>query len=233
MALPKIDSALFEMELPSNSVKIKYRQFNVKEEKILLLAQETKDIEQVILAIKQVIGNCVQDYDVDKLATVDLEYLLLILRSKSVDNNVSFSIRDPDTKETVKLEIDINDVKIMRNELHSDMISVNEEYIIKMRYPTINEFLDLTRGGIKNSSTSYNIMVSCMEQLLSKDEVYNFSDFSKEEIDKFVDDLNSDVIAKLKKFFETMPKLRHEVKYKNNQGTEKTFVIEGIETFFT
>jgi hypothetical protein len=232
MALPKIELPLFEAKLPMTGEKVKYRPFTVREEKILLLAQESKEIEQAILAVKQVVNNCVYDVDIDKLSMIDLEYILLVLRSKSVDNNASFSIKDPETGESTRLELDLEDVKVKTYENHSDMIKISDEFIIKMRYPTINEFLALVRDGIDNKETNYNIMISCMDQLLSKDEVYKFKDFSKKEIDEFVDSLGGDVIKKIKHFFSTMPKLRHEIKYKNKNGNEKTFVIEGIETFF-
>jgi hypothetical protein len=112
------------------------------------------------------------------------------------------------------------------------MIKITDEYILKMRYPTINEFLELAENGPNDSETNYKIMISCMDQLLSSDEVYKFKEFTKEEVNDFVDSLSGEVIKKIKLFFETMPKLRHELKYTNKSGNEKTFVIEGIETFF-
>lgn len=232
MGLPKIDLPLFELELPSNGTKIMYRPFTVKEEKILLLAQETKDINQSILAVKQVVNNCIQGYVVDDMAMFDLEYVLLTLRAKSVDNNVVFGITDPETGESVKLELDLDEVKIIRDESHSNMIKLNDDYILKMRYPTIGEFITLVNGGIRDAETNYKIMIACMDQLLSNDEVYHFKNFTEKEIDEFTENLEGSIIKKIKSFFENMPKLRHEMKYTNSKGNEKTFVIEGMETFF-
>ena len=101
MALPKIDIPIFEMELPSTKKKIKYRPFTVKEEKILLVAQEANDPMQEIMAARQVVSNCIIDEDISKFAMFDLEYVLLVLRSRSVDNTITFQIKDPDTEETI------------------------------------------------------------------------------------------------------------------------------------
>jgi hypothetical protein len=232
MALPKIDLPLFEAELPITGEKIKYRPFTVREEKILLLAQESTDTDQMILSIRQVINNCIQDKDVDKLSLLDIEYLMLMLRSKSIDNNVEFFITDPETSEKVKLQLDLNDVKIMKDEKHSNMIRLNEDYILQMRYPSINEFYSLLKNGSKNNESNYNIMLACMDKLLSSDEVYKFDDFSNKEKDEFTSNLSSDMLLKIKNFFETMPKMRHEIKYKNKNNNEKTFVIEGLQSFF-
>lgn len=230
--LPKIDLPLFELVLPSTGKKIKYRPFTVKEEKILLVAQESNEPEQTILSIKQVINNCLVDIDVEKLAMFDLEYVILVLRSKSVDNNIKFAIKDPDTKESIELEIDLNDVKVTKNEEHSNKVQVNDDYTLFLRYPTIEEFIKIAGADPKDSLTSYFIMISCLDKIASESEVFKFSDYTDEEIDEFMENLQGDVIKRIQNFFETMPKLRHEMKYKNSEGKEQTFVIEGMRSFF-
>lgn len=230
--LPKIDLPLFELVLPSTGKKIKYRPFTVKEEKILLIAQESNEPEQTILAIKQVINNCLVDIDVEKLAMFDLEYVILVLRSKSVDNSIKFAISDPDTKESVELEIDLNEVKVTRNEEHSNKVKVNDDYTLFLRYPTIQEFIKIAGSDTKDPLTSYFIMISCLDKIASESEVFKFSEYRDEEIDEFMEGLQGDVIKRIQKFFETMPKLRHEMKYKNSEGKEQTFVIEGMRSFF-
>lgn len=232
MALPKIELPLFEVDLPMTGKNVKYRPFTVKEEKILLLAQESNDVDQMVLSIRQVINNCLQDANVDKLSMLDVEYLMILLRSKSIDNNVEFFITDPETAEKVKLSLDLNTVKIMKADNHSDMIKLNEDYILKMRYPTLNEFASLIKNGVNNNENNYKIMLACMDQLLSKDEVYRFEEFTDEEKDEFATNLSSEMLLKIKVFFDTMPQLRHEIKYKNKLGNEKTFVIEGLKSFF-
>lgn len=232
MALPKIDLPLFELELPSTGEKIKYRPFTVKEEKILLVAQESKDPEQNILSVKQIVNNCLVDTDVETLAMFDLEYVLLMLRAKSVDNTISFGIKDPDTQESITLEIDINEVKVTRSEEHTNQIKVNDEYTLFLRYPTIKEFIQIASSDPKDPLTNYFIMVSCLDKIASENEVFLMGDYTPEEIDEFMENLQGDVVKKIRSFFETMPKLRHEMKYTNKEGKEQTFVIEGMRSFF-
>lgn len=230
--LPKIQNPIFELELPSTGEKVKYRAFTVKEEKILLIAQESNDIDQSILSIKQVVNNCLIDKSIDDLSMFDLEYVLLTLRSKSVDNAVIFAIKDPDTEEKVELELDLNDVKITKDEEHTKDIRVTDDFVLYMRYPTINEFLSLIKAGKDDTNANFEVMISCMDKLVGDEEVYKFSEFSPEEIEAFAEDLDANTVKKIKRFFETMPTLRHELKYINKNGDEKTFVIEGMQTFF-
>lgn len=232
MALPKIDMPIFEMELPSTGEKIKYRPFTVKEEKILLVAQESKEAGQEVLASKQVVNNCLIDKDISELAMFDLEYIMLVLRTKSVDNNVKFSIRDQDTDEVVNLEIDLDNIKLSQDENHSKEIKINDAYTLFLKYPNIDQFIKIIESNPNDPLVSYFIMISCLDKLASEDEVYYFKDYSSEDIDAFMEDLTSDVIKAIQNFFQTMPKLRHEMKYTNKAGTEKTFVIEGLRTFF-
>jgi hypothetical protein len=232
MALPKIDLPIFEMTLPSTGEKIKYRPFTVKEEKILLVAQESKDAEQEILASKQVVNNCLIDKDVSELAMFDLEYVLLTLRTKSVDNNITFSIKDPDTGENIILEVDIEKIQFKENSDHSNKVKINDDFTMFLKYPTIDEFIKIIKMSPNDPLANYFIMVSCLDKLASEDEVHYFKDYTSEEIDSFMESLSGSVIKGIENFFQTMPKLRHEIKYKNKNGDEKTFVIEGMRTFF-
>ena len=233
MALPKIDLPIFELTLPSSGEKIKYRQFTVKEEKILLVAQQAEETTQEVLAIKQIVNNCLIDKDVGELAMFDLEYVMLVLRARSVDNNIEFSVRDPDTDESVKLRLDIEQVKLTRYDNHSNEIRINEEYILYLKYPTIDEYIKLTEMPAGDPLGNYFMMVSCLEKIASEDEVHHFKDYKPEEIDAFVENFSGDVVKGIQLFFETVPKLRHELKYKNSKGDDKTFVIEGMKTFFS
>lgn len=232
MALPKIDLPIFELELPSTGEKIKYRPFTVKEEKILLIAQESKDPAQEIIATKQVVNNCLIEKDVSELAMFDLEYVLLVLRSKSVDNNISFAIKDPDTQESIRLEIDIENVKITKNDGHTNKVRITEDYVLYLKYPTIDQFIKIVEMDPNDPLVNYFVMISCLDKLASEDEVHNFKDYSNEEIDTFMENLTGNVIKEIQRFFETMPKLRHEMKYTNKEGKEQTFVIEGMRSFF-
>lgn len=232
MPLPKIELPLYELMLPSNGKKIQYRPFTVKEEKILLTAQQSKDPEQIIIAIKQIVNNCIQEYDIDKLALFDLEYLLINIRSRSVDNNVEFEIDDPDTQEKVKLKLDLENVKVHRDENHTNKIPVDDRYTLFLKYPTIDDFSEILSKDTLTSEESYDILISCIDILASENEVYNFKDFTKKQVDEFIESLNADVTKKIKAFFDTMPKVRHEMPYTNSKGETKIFTIQGTQSFF-
>ena len=230
MSLPKIDLPLFELTLPSTGKKLKYRPFNVREEKILLLAQEAGDLDQIVLAIKQIITNCVIDVKVDELPMFDLEYILIHIRSKSVNNEIEFSIVDAETEESIKLKLDLNTVVLKVNEKHTKKIAINDEYTLIMKYPTIDKIKELR----ESEDSDYELMVGSIDLLISNDgdKIYKFSEFSKQEVTTFIEDLNAKTIADIKFFFETLPVLRVEFAYKNNLGNDRTFVLEGLNSFF-
>lgn len=232
MTLPKISLPLYQCELPSTGKKIKYRPFTVKEEKILLTAQESKESGQILLAMKQILNNCLEDTDVSQLAIFDIEYMLIQLRSRSVDNTAEFEITDPDTEEQIKLKLNLADVKVNKVDGHTNKIKISEDYTLFLRYPTIDQFEDLMEKEEQTAEDSFNVMISCLDKLASKEEVFKFKDFTKKEVDEFAESLHSDTIKEIKKFFDTMPKVRHEIQYKNSKGDEKTFVLEGTQTFF-
>lgn len=232
MALPKINLPIFQLEIPSTGKKIKYRPFTVKEEKILLVAQESEDAEQEIIAAKQILNNCLIDIDVSELAMFDLEYVLLMIRAKSVDNVISFAIKDPDTEETIQLDLKIEEVKINRDPEHTNKVRVNDEFVLFLKYPTIDEFIKIIKMDPEDPLVNYMIMISCLDQLASEEEVFKFSEYTEKEIDAFMENMPGDVIKQIQRFFETMPKVRHEMKYTNKEGKEKTFVLEGLRSFF-
>lgn len=232
MPLPKIDLPIFEMNLPSSGETIKYRPFTVKEEKILLVAQEANDPTQEVMAVKQIVNNCLPDIEVDDLAMFDLEYIMLVLRSRSVDNTIDFSVIDPDTEENVKLTLDIEDVIVKTTDGHTNEIRLNDEFMLYLKYPSINEFLKIMKLDSADPLVNYFMMISCLDKIASEDEVHFFKDYSDEDTDAFVENFSSQVVKGIQEFFETMPKLRHEIKYTNKNKDEKTFVVEGMRSFF-
>lgn len=233
MALPKIDLPVFELTLPSTKQKVKYRPFTVKEEKVLLVAQESGDAEQELIAARQIVGNCVLDADVDKFAMFDLEYFLLTLRSRSVNNNIEFQIKDDETDEMITLNLDIEKVQVKYDPDHTNKVKINDEYYLFLRYPTIEEFLKIVALDPKDPLVNYFIMVGCLDRIESEDEKYNFADYSEEDVEAFMDGMTGDVIKAIQEFFVTMPKLRHEMPYTRKDGKERTFVIEGMRSFFS
>jgi len=231
MPLPKIDQPLFELTVPSTGEKVKFRPFTVKEEKILLIAQESKEQTQVVTSIKQVLGNCLQNYDIDKLAVFDLEYILLNLRSRSVSNELDIKIKDPDTQEEIEVNIDIDNIKIVRGENHKDVIDISDNISLKMKYPSIDYAMKFSADTMSQSEM-FDVMVGCIDSVVEGDQVYKLHEFSQQEVNEFLDSLNAEVISKMKDFFDGAPKMRYEHKYTNKDGVEKTFVAEGTETFF-
>jgi len=237
MALPKIDQPLFEIEIPSTGKKARYRPFTVKEEKILLIAQESREQNQILLAVKQIITNCVPDVDVEKLAIFDLEYLILNIRAKSVNNEIDFGFMDPDTEERIDVTVDVNDIKVEFNPDHEKKVELNSQYYVMMRYPTLKEVTNLSNRAEESNETEqmFNTMISCIDTLVDQqtDEVYKLEEFSSEEVSDFVDGFTSTVVEQLQKFFTTMPKLSHTINYKDKEGKDKVFVVEGMDSFFT
>ena len=232
MALPKIDLPIYELQLPSNGKRVKYRPFTVKEEKILLIAKETEDSGQIITAIKQIVNNCLIDYDIDDLALFDLEFIIITIRSKSVDNTVKFEIADPETEEKISLELDLSKVKIEKSKDHDNKIKISDEFTMYLKYPGIDNFFAMINDKNPSAEKNYNMMISCIDKIVSEDDVFNLKDFSKKEINDFVESLSSDVTVKMKKFFDTIPKVTHEIPYVNSKGENKTFVIQGTQSFF-
>jgi|DEB0MinimDraft_4_1074332.scaffolds.fasta_scaffold12860_3 hypothetical protein len=232
MPLPKIDMPLYDLTIPSNGEKLKYRPFTVKEEKIMLMARESEDPKEIISAIKQIVSNCIFGAKLDDLALFDLEYIILNIRSRSVDNVIKFEITDPDTEEKIPAELDLRNVEIQKNEDHKNKIKISNDYTLYLKYPHVDDFFELLMDENPSQERQFEILISCMDKLASEEDVYNFKDFSKEEIDDFIESLNADTLREMKNFFDTMPTARHEVPYVNNKGENKTFVIQGTQSFF-
>jgi len=229
MSLPKIDLPLYPVTIPSTGKETTFRPFTVKEEKILLIAQESKDIDQVITAIKQIINNCVTGVNVDELSTFDCDYLLIQIRATSVSNVMEFRISDPDTEEKIDIEVDAEEITVFTPEGHSKFIKINDTNTIVMKYPSIEEFYKSLSN--QDKSKQFEFMLSCVESIVMGDEIHKLKDYSEEEILEFFDGLTGSTIEQIGNFFDTMPRLRLEHKYVSD-GKEKTFVIQGTETFF-
>lgn len=234
MPLPKIDQPLFELTIPSTGKKAKYRPFTVKEEKILLIAQQSNDMKQVILAIKQIIGNCLVDVDPEKLAVFDLEYIMLQIRAKAVNNLIEFTIKDPDTEEEVDVKMDINELEIVRSDKHKDIINATDDIVLKMKYPNIDFIgeMGLDQEERDESDLLFKLMKECIDSVVQGDNVYKLKDFTDQEVEDFIDGMGSNVVTGIRDFFDTIPQMKFEYKYTNSNGKEQTFVAKGTETFF-
>ena len=238
MALPKISTPTYELEIPSLKKKIRYRPFLVKEEKILIIAMESEDNKQIANAVKNVIANCIlsKGIKIDDLATFDIEYLFLNIRGKSVGESVEVLITCPDDNKTqVPAAINLDEIEVQTNEKHSRDIKLDDNLILRMKYPSLTEFIknNFSTGNMMTVEDTFDLIVSCIEQVYSEEESWSASDCSKKELVEFLDQLTSNQFKEIEKFFDTMPKLSHIIKVKNpNTGIESDVVLEGLSSFF-
>ena len=239
MPLPKINTPTYELELPSTGKKIKYRPFLVREEKILIMALESEDTKQISDAIKTVLSDCVMSrgVKVNDLSTFDIEYLFLNVRAKSVGETVEVNVTCPDDGETqVATEIFIDEIKVKKDPEHSNIIKLDDNLSLQMKYPSLNQFVESNFEVGEDSSDvdkSLSVITSCINTVFNEEESWSASDCTKKELKDFVDQMNTKQFKEVEKFFETMPKLSHTIKVKNpNTKVESEVVLEGLASFF-
>ena len=239
MPLPKIVTPTYELVLPSSNRKIKFRPFLVKEEKILILAMESQDTKQIANAVKNVITHCIltRGIKVDKLSTFDIEYLFLNIRGKSVGEDIEVMVTCPDDGKTqVPTLINIDSIKVQRSDDHETDIKLDDTYTLRMKYPSLNEFIKSNfAGGVDdmNVDDTFDLIASCIEQVYSEEESWSSADCTKKELKDFLEQLDSKQFKNIEKFFETMPKLSHTVTVINpNTKKENKIVLEGLQNFF-
>ena len=240
MALPKLNVPVYEAILPSTEKVIKYRPFLVKEEKLLLTAQESGD-DALLPAVKQIIKNCIQgEIDVDNMPLFDIEFLFLRLRAKSVGEEVTLGLKPwgcPNNKgelceKTTKVNINLEDVKVIKDEKHSSKVMIDDVIGIKLSYPDMNKLGNMGTE-ITSASEGMKVIKDCIDMIFTKDETYEKGSFTDKELDDFLDSLNTQQFMKIKDFFDTMPALKHTVKYKcETCGEEKETTIQGLNSFF-
>lgn len=232
MPLPKIDQPLFDMTIPSTKKKITFRPFLVKEEKILLVAQQSGNDSEIIRAIKQILNRCVQeDLDLDSLAIFDLEYMFLKLRSKSVNNVVKLSYRDTEDGEVYNFELDLDTIEVQMPEKINSKIEINETVGMTMKYPTAS-----ITDRMKNFDNEVDLMtffiVNCIDTIYDDDNVYVAADFSEEEITEFLDRLDVKSFEKIREFFESIPRLYHKIEYTNSIESKRSIELSSLKDFF-
>ena len=240
MPLPKIATPSYELELPSTGQTITYRPFLVKEEKLLVIALESEDTKQITNAIKAVIRACVltKGIKVETLPTFDIEYLFLNIRGKSVGEDLDVKLICPDDNKTeVDVVISLDDIQIQKPEGHSNQIKLDNNLMMELKYPSLNEFIknnfDPNDTSKNPMDQSFDLIGSCINKIYNQDEVWVAADCSKKEINDFLDSMNSNQFKEVEKFFETMPKLSHTVKVKNPKTkVESDVVLEGLASFF-
>ena len=236
MALPKLGVPTYELELPSTKKVIKYRPFLVKEEKVLLLALESEDENQIFSAVKDLIKNCVLSrIKVEDLPAFDLEYIFLRIRAAAVGELVDMNVTCTDDNETqVRTQIDINIVEVNFPEGHTNKVMLTDNLGIIMKYPGMQRFIEaeFLDKDIKTEEV-FGFIADSIEQIFDETDVYDSSTTSKKEFREFVDGLTTKQFESIQKFYETMPKLQHKFKVINpNTGKESEYVIEGLQNFF-
>ena len=238
MPLPKISTPTYELVLPSSNKKIKYRPFLVKEEKILILAMESQDASTVAQAVKDVLSTCIlsRGIKVDKLSTFDIEYLFLNIRGKSVGEAIEVMVTCPDDGKTqVPTSINIDEIKVNIDKEHSKDIKLDDQYSLRMRYPSMSEFIknNFSTPSDVTVDDTFDLIASCVDQVYSEEESWAAADCTQKELSQFVESLNSNQFKMIEKFFETMPKLSHTVKVTNpNTKVDSEIKLEGLQSFF-
>ena len=238
MPLPTIETPTYELKLHSSNKKIKYRPFLVKEEKILILAMESQDTSTVANAVKDVLSSCIlsRGIKVQKLSTFDIEYLFLNIRGKSVGESIEVMVTCPDDGKTqVPTSINIDEIQVKIDEKHNKDIKLDDNYSLRMRYPSLDEFVknNFSTPSDVSVDDTFDLIASCVDQVYSEEESWAAADCTKKELTQFVESLNSNQFKEIETFFETMPKLTHTVKVMNpNTKKENEVVLEGLQNFF-
>jgi len=241
--LPKLEVPTYDFKMISNGKTIKFRPFLVKEQKLLLMANQSEDMKETLNSIKQIVKNCViDDIDVDEIPTFDLEYLFLNLRARSVNDvvNLSYKCNNIITKENgedtpcnsiEKFDINLLDIKPILNPEHNKKIELNSKLGIMMKYPTFE-----TLTNLQNKSDTDNLielLIECIDYIYDENQIYKSKDSSKEELIEFIDNLQQKDMEKVQRFFDTVPKLTHEITFKCKKcNYEEKIPIEGLQNFF-
>tara|TARA_Y100000389_G_C17357638_1_gene461972 strand:+ start:376 stop:1098 length:723 start_codon:yes stop_codon:yes gene_type:complete len=240
MPLPKINTPTYEMTLPSTGKKIKYRPFLVREEKILILAMESENMTDITNSIIQILSDCIltENVKIESLATFDIEYLFLNVRARSVGETVDVNITCPDDGETqVEMSIDIDSIKIQKTRGHKNIIKLDDELSMKLRYPSLDQFVENnfeTGEVVSEVGQSLAMISSCIEMIYNQEESWEASEYSRKELDEFLEQMNTKQFKQIEKFFTTMPKLSHTIAVKNPKtGVESEVILEGLASFFS
>ena len=233
MALPKLEAPIYELELPSTGEKIKYRPFLVKEQKTLMIANESEDDKQIQNALASIVSECTFGaVDPHEVPMFDIEFLFLRIRGKSVGETVTLNVLCPDDEKTrVEVKVNLEDIQVQLTATHTNEVLINDDIKVFMRYPTLNDMTDV--AGTSDVEDIFTMVKRCINEVHDGENIYHKIDMSDKELDEFILNLPSKIFEQLGEFFETMPKVLHVMKVKNPK-TKKTgeVVIEGIQSFF-
>ena len=214
MPLPTIETPTYELKLYSTNKKIRYRPFLVKEEKVLIIALESKDQSAITNAVKEVLKKCIltKGIDVDNLPTFDIEHLFLNIRAKSIGEDIKLTVTCQDDMETkVPVTIYVDEIKISKPRGHTKDVVLDDKMTLRMKYPSLNQFIENnfdTEDEVKTMvDKTFNVVADCMDTVFTGEDAWDANDYTPTERIQFIEQLNSQQYKKVEKFFSTMPKL--------------------------
>ena len=231
--LPKLDTPTYRLTLPSTKEEIQYRPFLVKEQKLLMMAQESENDNEVVDMVSQIVNACTfEKIDVDTSPMFDIEYIFLQIRGKSVGEKIDLNITCPDDEKTsVPVQVDINDISVLMSEEHNNEIDLNNDIKMVFRYPLLKDVKGIP-ANTKDVDLIFYLLNSCIESISHGEEIYNRVDISEKELTEFIDSLTGEQFERITDFFQTMPKLRHVIPVKNPKTeVESEVVVEGLASF--
>jgi hypothetical protein len=237
MALPINSTPVYNLTLPSTGKELKFRPFLIKEEKALLLANQSEDAKVMVESLKQVIKSCIKnDVDIDTLATFDIEYIFTQIRAKSVGEIVELLLKCDtctDEKAVAKVEVDLTKIQVEKTDGHINKIELFDDVGVVLKYPTVDTIKKFENIKNDNVDEIFSVIVECIDYIYTTTEVFHAKDQTKDELTAFLNNLSSEQFKKIQQFFETMPKLRHEVNYTCPVcSKEHHKVLEGLQSFF-
>ena len=233
MALPQLNTSTYELELPSKGDKVKYRPFLVKEKKLLMIAQESDEENQIERAFAEIISSCTfGEIDPYKMPLFDVEFIFLRVRGKSVGEKIKLNLLCPDDNETtVPVEIDLEDINVLMKEDHTNKIDLTDDISVVMKYPTLNSMSNFDSQG--EVISIFDMVKNCIDEIHSGEEIYNAIDVTDKELEEFIGNMSTQNFEDVATFFETMPKLQHAVNVKNPKTKKKgEILLEGMQSFF-
>jgi len=233
MALPKLETPTNRLTLPSTGEEIKYRPFLVREQKVLLIAQQSEKDQEIADAIGELVRACTFDrIDTNNAPMFDVEYIFLQLRSKSVGEKVELTLTCPDDEETkVPIEVDLNDVQIQVSNEHTNELSLSDTIKMIMKYPVLGDMKGIPKSANQVQQV-FHILTNCVKEIHFDEQVFNRVDISEKEINDFIDQMTTEQFSLVMNFFDTMPKLRHVISIKNPKTeVESEVIVEGLASF--
>ena len=240
MPLPTIETPTYELKLPSSNKRVKYRPFLVKEEKILIIALESKSENEITNAVTDVLKKCIltKGVDVDNLPTFDIEFLFLNIRAKSIGEDIKLTVTCPDDNKTkVPVTIYVDEIKVQKQKGHKPDIVLDDKMTLRMKYPSLNQFVKNNFSVDDEADTmvdkTFRVVADCIDTIYTQEDAWDANDYTPQERLDFVQQLNSKQYKEVEKFFSTMPKLSHKIEVINPNTKEKgSVILEGLADFF-